>query len=179
MYRLWSDLGRIKTLKLFFKKCMIFLISNGLYTLEPRVRVWFFHLLALAQGLRATRRDGGHRSLQFVRNLIVGHKMKLSEGNWQKEIDTTINLIPEAKPHLSRYLSSERLKFQRDKFVTKAWWSFKPVLKLESIFLVCEQLIISYITFSMKLCTTLLFIFLSLLFQINGQNVVKQRCRWG
>ena len=58
-------------------------------------------------------------------NLIVGHRMKLSEGNWQKEIDTTINLIPEAKPHLSRYLSSERLKFQRDKFVTKAWWSFK------------------------------------------------------
>ena len=103
----------------------MFLISSGLYTLEPRVRVWFFHLLVLAQGLRATRRDGGHRSLQFVRNLIVGHRMKLSEGNWQKEIDPTINLIPEAKPHLSRYLSSERLKFQRDKFVTKAWWSFK------------------------------------------------------
>ena len=97
-----------KTSELFFKKGMIFLISNGLYTLEPRVRVWFFHLLVLAQGLRATRRDGGHRALQFVRNLIVGHKMKLSEGNWQKEIDPTINLIPEAKPHLSRYLSSEK-----------------------------------------------------------------------
>ena len=56
---------------------------------------------------------------------------------------------------------------------TKTWKQF------QCICLVCQQLIISYIPFSMKLCMTLVFIFLSLLFQINGQNVVKQRCRWG